>query len=81
VSGRREEEADRAPERGPEDRRHDDRERRQPGAGAVEPGLDHVVADELGHEEEATTQSSIDQPGSTATASAIGNRAARNGPR
>ena len=48
-----EEQPDRTPQRCPEDRRHDDGERRQARAGAVEPWLDDIVADQLRHEEQS----------------------------
>ena len=38
--------------RGPEGGRDDQRHRRQPGAGAVQPGLDDVVADQFEHDDQ-----------------------------
>ena len=44
---RRQHQPDRPPQRGPEHGRQDQRQRRHAGAGAVQPGLDEVVADQL----------------------------------
>lgn len=50
---RRHDQADRAPQRRPENSRHHQRYRRQPGARAVKPRLDDVVADHLQHHDQA----------------------------
>ena len=60
---RREEEADRPPEPGPEDRRDHHREGRQAGALAVDQRLDHMAHQRLGDEEQGERHSAIDQPG------------------
>ena len=44
-----EEQPDRAPQRSPENRRHDDGQRRQARAGTIEPWLDNIVAAEQQH--------------------------------
>ncbi len=45
--------ADRPPQSRPERGRHDDGQRRQTGAGAIQPGLDDVVADQLQQQDQA----------------------------
>ena len=44
---RRQEQPDWPPQRGPDDRGHEDRDRGKPGARAVQPWLEHVVAEQL----------------------------------
>jgi len=50
--GCRQHQAERAPQRRPERRGDDQRDRRQPGAGAVEPGFHEVVADQFQHHDQ-----------------------------
>ena len=53
---RREQQARRPPQRGPEHRRDQDRDRREPGARAVQPGLEDVVAEQLQDDEQRDGQ-------------------------
>ena len=51
---RRQQQADRSPQPSPEDRGQQDSQRRQAGAGSVEPGFNKIIANDFQQDEEAS---------------------------